>query len=175
MESKEPPHVLVRPETQASAAMMFGDASGAGFGTSLWLQGSKHIHAKHGVWTRAYGGRSSNFRELYNLVARVEALLAEGALVVGTELFIFTDNSTAELAFYRGTSRSKLLFELVLHLQKLEMNGSIFLHVVWIAGTRMIAQGTDGLSHGDLVDGVLAGDAMLEFVPLHLSIPEHQA
>ncbi|KAL7565457.1 hypothetical protein ACA910_020840 [Epithemia clementina (nom. ined.)] len=88
-ESFEPPCVLVRPESKALATMMFGDASGAGFVTSLWLQGSKHVHAEHVVWTRAYGGQSSNFRELYNLVARVEALVLEGELVCGTELFIF--------------------------------------------------------------------------------------
>lgn len=33
----------------------------------------------------------------------------------------------------------------------------------------MIAQGTDGLSRGDYVGGVMAGHTMLSYVPLHLS------
>ncbi|KAL7574514.1 hypothetical protein ACA910_015870 [Epithemia clementina (nom. ined.)] len=71
----DPPKVLVRPRAKAVAALLFGDASGAGLGTSLWLQGTSTIQAKHGVWTCAYGSRSSKFRELYNLVARTEALI----------------------------------------------------------------------------------------------------
>ena len=38
------------------------------------------------------------------------------------EFFLFTDNSTAENSFYRGSSKSKLLHELVLRLRKLEMD-----------------------------------------------------
>jgi hypothetical protein len=49
------------------------------------------------------------------------------------------------------------------------MGGFIILHVVHIAGTRMISQGTDGLSRGDLGAGVMVGESMLSFVPLHLS------
>ncbi len=33
----------------------------------------------------------------------------------------------------------------------------------------MIKQGTDGLSRGDLVEGVMRGESMLSFVPLHRS------
>jgi len=40
--------------------------------------------------------------------------------------------------------------------------------VTHVAGTRMIAQGGDGLSRSDLNTGVLAGKQMLEFLPLHL-------
>jgi hypothetical protein len=36
--------------------------------------------------------------------------------------------------------------------------GFIFIQFVWIAGTRMIWQGTDGLSRGDLTAGVMAGE-----------------
>ncbi|KAL7562522.1 hypothetical protein ACA910_008229 [Epithemia clementina (nom. ined.)] len=103
----DPPKILVRPQAKAVAAHMFGDASGAGFGTSLWLQGTNSIQAKHGVWTRAYGSRYSNFREIYNLVARMEALVLNNKIEAGTEVFMFTDNSTAESPFYKGTSKSK--------------------------------------------------------------------
>jgi hypothetical protein len=43
------------------------------------------------------------------------------------------------------------------------------LHVIHVAGTRMIWQGTDGLSRGDSSAGVMTGDSVLSFVPLHLS------
>ena len=105
---------------------------------------------------------------------RLEALFEDGKLSQGIELFVFTDNSTAESAFYRSTSSSKELFELVLRIRKLELNGSLFLHVIWVAGTRMIAQGTDGLSCGDLDNGVLAGDSMLLHVPLNVSALDRQ-
>lgn len=42
-------------------------------------------------------------------------------------------------------------------------------HVVHVAGTRMIEQGTDGLSRGDHNAGVMQGDEMLNHIPLHVS------
>ena len=33
----------------------------------------------------------------------------------------------------------------------------------------MICQGTDGISRGDLLEGVMKGDSMLSHIPLHLS------
>jgi hypothetical protein len=44
------------------------------------------------------------------------------------------------------------------------MEQGFTLHVVHIAGTRMIAQGTDGLSRGILLEGVVRGKDMLSFV-----------
>ena len=162
-----PPRVAVRPSSGCRAAIMFGDASGSGFGTSFWLYNGSGVSTEHGEWTREYGARSSNFREFYNLARRVQQLCASGKLPPGTELFIFTDNSTAEAAFYKGNSSSRYLFELVLMLRKLEMEGHLFLHIIWVAGTRMICQGTDGLSRGELLAGVMAGEDMLSFVPLN--------
>jgi len=85
----------------------------------------------------------------------------------GSELFIFTDNSVAEAGFYKGNSDNRALFSLVLRLQKLELMGSLKLHIIHTAGHRMVAQGTDGLSRGNYTSGVMAGDHMLSFVPLH--------
>ena len=49
------------------------------------------------------------------------------------------------------------------------------LHVVHVAGTWMIEQGTDGLSRGALLEGVMAGRDMLLFVDLALTaIQRHQ-
>jgi hypothetical protein len=68
---------------------------------------------------------SSNFKEAYNLVLLLEHQIKAGEVPVGSEVFIFTDNSTAERAFNKGASKSKLLHELVVRLRGLEMKGSI--------------------------------------------------
>jgi hypothetical protein len=44
------------------------------------------------------------------------------------------------------------------------MEGQLFIHVIWVAGTRMIEQCT--VSRGDLNNGVMVGRSMLDFVPL---------
>jgi hypothetical protein len=84
----------------------------------------------------------------------------------GTELFLFPDNFFTEMVWHKGTTRSRLLHGLVQRLRKLEMDGDLFIQVVWVAGTRMMEQGTDGLSRGDLFNGILARKYFLEFVPL---------
>jgi hypothetical protein len=52
-------------------------------------------------------------------------------------------------------------------LRLLEMKGALFLHIIWTAGTRMIEQGTNGLSRGDFSNGVLLGRDMLSYVPFN--------
>jgi hypothetical protein len=111
---------------------------------------------------------SSNYKELRNLVMAIQRLEESGKLD-GAELFMFTDNSTAESAFFKGTSTSKALFELVLELRQIEMRTGSRLHIIHVPGTRMIDQGTDGLSRGDMNAGVMAGDDLMAHVPLHLS------
>jgi hypothetical protein len=98
--------------------------------------------------------------------------VAEGSLHAGVELFLFTDNFVAETIFFKGDARSEPLFEAALRLRKLEMEHGLFIHLVWVSGKRMIAQGTNGLSRGDLTTGVMKGDHMLDYVPLHLSVVE---
>jgi hypothetical protein len=93
------------------------------------------------------------------------------------ELFMFTDNKVSENAFYRGTSSSPILLELVLRLHLLEMHGGWKLHVIHIAGKRMTQQGTDGFSRGDIMSGVMGGVDMLSFFLFHwenehMSAPE---
>jgi hypothetical protein len=50
-------------------------------------------------------------REMYNLVLKIEAMFRDGRLHEGIELFVFTDNVVTERAFYRGSSKSRRLFE----------------------------------------------------------------
>jgi len=78
---------------------------------------------------------------------------------------LFTDNMVVECAFYRGTSSNPLLFDLIRKLKQVELTHSLHLHVVHIAGTRLMVQGTDRLSHGAPSYGIDTGVG----VPLHLS------
>jgi hypothetical protein len=56
----------------------------------------------------------------------------------------------------------------------LQMHRGLNVHFIHIAGKRMIAQGTDGLSRGLTTKGVMTGLNMLHFVPLHLDALERQ-
>jgi len=165
----DPPIRYIRSQMVYEAVYGFGDASGSGFGMSFSVKGG--LKYKYGVWGKDADHSSSNFRELSNLVTSLEEGVQSGDLLHG-EIFIFTDNSTAESVFYKGTSTSPLLFNLVLRLRQLEMSGELKLQMIHVAGTRMIQQGTDGLSRGDLTQGVFARQRMLSFVPLHQSAIE---
>jgi len=132
------------------------------------MQVGNDLCITHGVWGVENSNNSSNYRELSNLVNSLEMGLASGHLK-HSEFFLFTDNSAAEAVFHNGTSTSKKLFELALRLRSLEMMGDFHFHLIHVAGTRMTAQGTDGLSRGSLSEGIMRGSSMLSFVPLHLS------
>jgi hypothetical protein len=43
------------------------------------------------------------------------------------------------------------------------------------SGERMKAQGTDGVSRGQLKEGISAGQSMLSFIPFHLASIERSA
>jgi len=161
-----PPWRYVRGKRVCVVRYGFGDASKGGFGASF--EGTQGIWYRLGVWGSDSSDDSSNFRELCNLVEALEAQGQSGELN-GVEVFMFTDNQVAEGAFYKGTSSNKKLFELVVRLRKLEFHTGCLIHLIHVAGTRMIAQGTDGLSRGDTGEGVMKGQTMLSFVPLHLS------
>ena len=88
---------------------------------------------------------------------------------------MFTDNQVSESIAHKGSSTSPLLFELIVRLYKLPMRFLCNVKLVHVAGTRMIAQGTDGLSRGDLLEGVLKGKSMLSFEPLHLSVLDRES
>jgi hypothetical protein len=166
LSAPDPPLRYVRQNKILTAIYGFVNASASGFGSSF----TTHVgtHYTYGVWGRDHENQSSNYWELSNLVTPIERLWREGTLD-GAEVFVFTDNFTAESAFYKGNTTSKALFELVLRLWTIEMQGVVQLRVIHIAGTRMIWQGTDGLSRGSLTEGVMSGMQMLDFVPLHLS------
>ena len=141
--SREPPLRRVRCRKTTLAYYGFADASGRGFGATFQI--GNEIFYEYGQWSSEVSEkRSSNWRELDNLVETMEGFAFDNQLA-GCEVFLFTDNSTAEHAFSKGTSKSRLLYELVLRLRRLEIEYDLQLRVVHVSGKRMIAQGTDGL------------------------------
>ena len=149
----------------AVALYLMGDASGAGFGSALW--NGEGVSYEAGNWKEHWKTESSNYREASNLTARIEKLGEEGKLD-DTELFVFTDNSSYEGAFYKGHSKtSPKLTELVRRLRMVERKYGCILHVIHIAGTRMKMSGVDGLSRGDLVEGIMAGMHPWDTIPLN--------
>jgi len=170
-ESETPPRCVVRSQGVVTVTYGFGDASGLGFGSSIDIDGET-IRVRTGTWPWTISEEaSSNWRELKNLVEAIKDMALEGRLE-GKELFMFTDNSVAERAYFKGTSKSRRLFELVLELRKLEMMGTFKLHLIHVAGTRMIESGIDGLSRGDFNTGVMTGRSILDYVPLAFSAVE---
>jgi hypothetical protein len=157
---------LVRGNAIQFALFGFGDASGGGFGSS-WEKAGK-VSYRFGTWGDDMDGESSNLRELTNLVDTLDEMGEQGALK-GAEIFLFTDNSTSEAAYYNGSSKSEKLFDLVLRVKKLEMHRQSKIHIIHVSGERMKEQGSDGLSRGNLNVGVMAGKRMLDFVPIHLT------
>ena len=170
-DSPVPPTRFVRAKFIKTAIYGYADASESGFGSTLGTASA--LFFSHGIWTEAGSAMTSNYRELENLVCTLEQGVESGQLH-HTEVWLFTDNSTLEAVFWKGHSSSSLLNGLILRLRKLEMSGLLRIHMVHIPGTRMIAQGTDGLSRGDLTDGVMTGLSILDFVPLNKSAMDRQ-
>lgn len=183
-DSKLPPLRVVRPSKVVQVFYGFGDASGKQFGatisgnyncrgrlSALPTSNGGDVQWRVGVWNAEEELESSNYKELNNLVETAEAEARAGRLH-NCEFFLFTDNSTAESCFYRGSSSSWKLHELVIRLRKLEMECGMTIHLIHVSGKRMIAQGTDGCSRGMLMEGVMAGEDMLSFVDLGRSAVE---
>ena len=172
-----PPLRVVRPAHVVHVYYGFGDASGKQFGGTISenyncrrrlsdvMEPKRGIRFRIGLWSALEEEESSNYKELFNLVEMVTSEARAGRLR-DCEFFLFTDNSTAEGCFNRGSSKSPLLHYLVLSLRAIEMEYGMTIHVVHISGKRMIAQGTDGCSRGSLMEGVMAGADMLTFVDL---------
>ena len=134
----------------------FGDASGTGFGSS-WMGGSKDIGYTVGVLEMDKGEEYSNFKELSNLVNTLEGMREDNGDIGGTEIFLFTYNSVAEGAIFKVSSTSEKLFDLVLRLKMLEVEYDMILHFCHVTETIMIENGTDGLSRGNLLEGIMLG------------------
>ena len=164
---QSPPIVTERSNNIHLLIYGFADASKSGFGASM--QYDDNIRYRIGTWGADEDNSSSNFREFANVVETLEdefnSNRLKDALVI-----LATDNSTVECALYKGNSSSERLFDLVVRLKDLELkSGSKFI-ITHVSGERMKAQGTDGISRGQLREGVSLGQAMLHFCPWGLSV-----
>ena len=169
LKDNQPPLRVIRSKTLKALGVAFVDTSGLGQGSSS-IGNTKTPSIRYAK--TQLSERSSNLREFQNLVETLEKEHASGNLE-NLEIFGCTDNEVTERAFYKGNSKSPQLFQLVLRLRKLQQFASFKLHVIHVAGTRMIEQGTDGLSRGLLYEG-LSGQRynFLTYLPLHLTALE---
>jgi hypothetical protein len=165
----EVPEVNLRSKSIVSVIYGFGDASGSGLGSTFTC--GSGFSFRIGVWGPDESEQSSNWREFTNIV---ESLEDEGRLgyLDMSEVIMYTDNSTVEACAVKGTSTSVKLLDLVVRLRGLTSRHGCRVHIFHVAGTRMIAQGTDGESRGFLGEGIMAGEMMKTFIPIHLSALE---
>jgi hypothetical protein len=162
-----PVQLIVRPVMGACyVAYGAGDASGEGFGSSIHPLGMEPL-LRQGFWCTEDAEESSNWREFRNLLDAVQVESDAGRLV-GRELWLATDNSTAAFAFSKGASKSRKLHEMVTQLRLMALRGNFVLNIFHISGTRMIQIGVDALSRGELHVGAL-GATETSAAPLHLS------
>jgi hypothetical protein len=93
--------------------------------------------------------------------------LEEQGVLNGQEGFVITDNSTFESTFFKGYSTSRSLTQLIFRLRQVERRTGCVFHAIHVAGTRMKASGNDGLSRGDLLEGMMkAGADPFSFLPI---------
>ena len=67
--------------------------------------------------------------------------------------------------FYKGSSTSKKLFDLVLRFKAVKLKYGCKILVTHVAGTRMIQQGTNGILRRRLDQGVSVRENMLSHCP----------
>lgn len=90
-------------------------------------------------------------------------------------MFICTDNAVAKSTYFKGSSKSYPLHNLIVELKRLEMvEGWLIIHFIWIPGTQMIKYGINGLSRGDTSSGVMGGKEFLSLLPLNKSALDRQ-
>lgn len=145
--------------------MTFVDASGLGKGSSTYGR-SKHVSIRSEK-DSSDSAESGNFKEFKNLVETLEKESQNGNLE-NLEGFVCTDNKVTECAFYKGSSNSPKLFNVVLRLRLLQQYANFKVHVIHVAGSRMIEQGTDELSRDLVYEGLLGQRFnFLNYLPLH--------
>ena len=91
----------------------------------------------------------------------------DGSLT-GNEIFLVTDNEVYKGTYYKGHSDSPKLNNLVFRLHQVERITGAIIHLIHMVGTRMKFSGIDGLSRGDLMVGMMAGEHPLKFLLFNL-------
>ena len=132
-----------------------------------------------GTWSKRVVSMTSNWKELRTILLslRRERLRAEAenrkSKLERCRIYHLTDNSTSEAIIAKGTSTSPRLQQLVREIAYEQLLQQCLLIPVHVAGKRLIAQGTDGLSRGQTAVGAMAGNTMAiqHYNPLHGGIP----
>ena len=83
----------------------------------------------------------------------------------GAVVLLATKNEVVERDLFKGNYPSKKLLDLLLRLKVLQLLYSCRIIVNHISGSKMIIQGTNGISRGQLEQGVSVGQHMLEQCP----------
>ena len=104
-----------------------------------------------------------------NLVTRLKRLILDYQIVKGSEVSIITDYAVADSTYFKSSVKVRLLHDTIVQLLKLELEGQSIIHFIWCGGSRMISQGTNRLSIGELAAGVMQGKKFLDFLPLNES------
>ena len=167
--SDAPPCVHMRSSSVYMIAYGFADASGGGFGSTIEKEGE--VSYRMGVWGKDEDSKTSNWKEFKNLVDALETEAKDGSLK-GCLVILAVDSATVESCLYKGNSKSKRLFELVLRFRIMELHSCARFIVSRVSGESVKAQGTDGVSRGNLQEEVSLGQQMISFCPWHLSALE---
>ena len=69
---------------------------------------------------------------------RLKNIVNEGKIKPSSEVFIVTDNAVFESFYFKGSSKSRQLHEMVIELKKLEMEGALLVRVVWISSRSIL-------------------------------------
>ena len=144
----------------------FSVAFVSGFGSTIQKEGQ--VSYRMGIWGKNEDGESSNWKEFENVVQTLEAESENGGLG-GSLVILAVDNATVESCLYKGNSSGPKLYDLILGFKQLELHSGARFIVPHMPGDRMKSQGTDGMSRGNLKEGVSLGQSMLSFCPWHLS------
>ena len=138
------------------------------FSSYCWTQETEEVRVEFGRWTEKVKlGELSNFREAGNLVVCIMRMVATCQIPNGLEVFVFMNNKVMESTYLRGSSKSSKLHNFIVQLQNLEMEGKFIIHFIWIAGKRMIDQGTDVLPQGEDLTGSISAKKFLTLLPLN--------
>ena len=90
-------------------------------------------------------------------------------------MYLLIDNLVAENSFYKGTSSRETLFNLILKLRTLELEGDIILHMIHVLGKWMIDSGVDTLSREDTTMSITRVNSLLSYFSFHLGAHQRSA
>jgi hypothetical protein len=120
-----------------------------------------------GFWCTLESEKSSNNREFRNLRNFITTQAMAGRFT-GREVWIGTDNKVAVQVWHKGGSSGRESYQMSFEVNECAIKFQCVVHLVHVAGTRLISIGIDVLSRGDLDLG-----KMNQTLYLHLPLDHH--